>query len=97
MRDLTRFFEKFEKNKKGVGEMSGLDCKARHSRMMRVGRRVQNWEIDRALNEASRGALAPGPAQPVDARRTMGSELDHRSRVEQGEPGCVSPRTGTAG
>ncbi len=60
MRDLTRFFEKFEKNKKGVGEMSGLDCKARHSRMMRVGRRVQNWEIDRALNEASRGALAPG-------------------------------------
>ncbi len=58
---------------------------------MRVGRWVENWIIVRALNEASRGALAPGPAQPVDSRRTMGPELDHRSRAERGEPGCVSP------
>ena len=26
-------------------------------------------------------ASAPGPAQPVDARRTTGLELDHRPRV----------------
>jgi hypothetical protein len=48
-------------------------------------------------SEASRDALAPGPTQPVDPGRTMGSELDHRSRAERGEPGCVSSRTGAAG
>ena len=48
-------------------------------------------------DKASNGQNPERPAQPVDPRRTMGLELDLRSRVKRGEPGCVSPRTGTAG
>ncbi len=47
---------------------------------MRVGRRVQNRAIVRAL-----------PAQPVHARRTMGSKLAYRSRDDQASQGTSAP------
>jgi hypothetical protein len=42
------------------------------------------------VEEKSPGLTHPGPAQPVDARRTKGSELDHRSHVFQASRGALA-------
>ena len=52
------------------GWLTGL-CPIRHSRFIRVDRRVQNWAIIRTLHEASRGALALGLSlgfHPIECR-----------------------------
>ena len=54
-----------------------------------LGREGNKGIQNEAFTRAAQTALTPpGPAQLVDARRTIGSELDHRSRVTPARLDC---------